>query len=174
MEELGGGGTGKQTELGHIGCLIGFSGDAQCEEFDTLVLGISDSRENIRIPRAENAICKQQCYFDAVRIGLLQVNPGYVGDGVGSEGTMPNVNDGSYTGLEILCTPPVFEGLLCDDMTTVLQQSHPKTQAAASVQLYALKSLHHVHNKLFLLLVIIPCTLRAVQEEGELQAAVLV
>lgn len=134
MEEVGGGRTGEQTELGHIGWFVGCPGDAQSEEFDTLVLGISDSRENVRIPWVGNAICKQNSYFDAAGAGLLQVDPGHVGDGVGGVGTVPDVDDGSYTGLEVICAPPVSEGLLCDDMTAVLQQSHPQAQAAAGLQ----------------------------------------
>lgn len=174
MEEVGGGRAGEQTELGHIGWLVGCSGDAQREEFDTLVLGISDSGENVRVSRMGNAICKQHGYFDAARAGLLQVDPGHVGDGVGGVGTVPDVDDGSYTGLEILFAPPVFEGLLFDDMTAVLQQSHPQAQAVASLQPYLLESIHHVHNKLLFLFVIVLGTFRAVQQEGDLQGAVLV
>lgn len=59
-------------------------------------------------------------------------------------------------------------------MTAVLQQSRPEAQAAAGLQLYPLESVHHVHNKLLLLLVIVLGTLRAVQQEGELQATVLI
>ncbi len=174
MEEVGGWGAGKQTELGYVGWLVGCSCDAQGEEFDALVLGVSNSRENIRVPWVGNTICKQHGYFDAAMAGFLQVDLGHVGDGVGGVGAVPDVDDGSYTGLEVLCAPPVSEGLLCDNMTAVLQQSHPQAQTAAGLQPYPLEPVHQVHSKLLFLLMVVLGTLRAVQQEGELQATVLI
>lgn len=174
MEEVGGRGAGEQTELGYVGWLVGCTGDAQSEEFDALVLGISNSRENVRVPRVGNTISEQYGHFDAARARFLQVDPGHVGDGVGGVGAVPDVDDGSYTSLEVLYAPPVSEGLLCDNMTAVLQQSHPQAQAAAGLQPYTLESVHQVHSKLLFLFMIVLGTLRAVQEKGELQATVLI
>lgn len=133
MEEVGGWRAGEQTELCNIGWLVGCPGDAQSEEFDALVLGVSNSRENVGVPRVGYAISEEYCYFDAAKAGFLQVKLGHVGNGVGGVGPVPDVDDGSYPGLEVLCPPPVFEGLLSDNVTTVLQQSHPQTQAAAGL-----------------------------------------
>lgn len=160
--------------MGYIGWLVGCPGDAQSEEPNALVLGISNSSENVRIPRVGNAICKQHGYFDVAMAGFLQVHLGHVGDGVGGIGAVPDVDDGSYAVLEVLRAPPVSEGLLCDDVTAVLQQSHPQTQTAAGLQSYPLESVHHVHNKLLFLLMIVLRTLGAVQQERELQATVLI
>lgn len=125
MEEMGGRGTGQQTELGYVGWLVGCTGDAQSEESDPLVLGVGDSRKNVRVSWVGNAISEQQGHLDAARVGFLQVNPGHVGDRVGSVGAMPDVDDGSDTSLEVVYAPPVFESLLCDNMAAVLQESHP-------------------------------------------------
>lgn len=174
MQEVGGRGAGEQTELGYVGWLVGCTGDAQSEEFDALVLGISNSRENVRVPRVGYTICEQHDYSDGARAGFLQVELGHVGDGVGCIGAVPDVGDGSYAALEVLYAFPVSEGLLCDNMTAVLQQSHPQAQAAAGLQLYPLESVHHVHSKLLFLLMIVLGTLRAVQQEGQFQATVLI
>lgn len=174
MQVVGGRGAGEHTELGYVGWLVGCAGDAQSEEFDSLVLGISDSRKNVRVPRVGDTIREQNGHFDASGVGLLQVDLSHVGDGVGGVGAVSNVDDGIYAGLEVLLASPVSEGLLCDNVTAVLQQSRPEAQAAAGLQLYPLESVHHVHDKLLLLLVIVLGTLRAVQQEGELQAAVLI
>ena len=113
-------------------------------------------------------------HFDAAGTGFLQVDLGHVGDGVGGVGAVPDVDDGSDPGLEVLRAPPVSEGLLCDDMAAVLQQGHPQTRAAAGLQSNPLESFHHVHGKLLFLLMVVLSTLRAVQQEGDLQATVLV
>lgn len=173
MEEAGGRGAGEKTELGYVGGLVGCAGDAQGEEFDALVFRFGHSRENIRIPRVGNAICEQHGHSDAARAGLLPVDLGHVGDGVGGVGAVPDVDDGSYTSLEVLRAPPVFKGLLRDDVTAVLQQSHPQVRAAACVQLFPLESVHHLHDKLFLLLMVVLCALRAVQQEGDLKPTLL-
>lgn len=174
MEEVGGRGAGQQTELGDVGWLVGCTGDAQSEEFDALVLGIGNSRKNVRVSWVGNAISEQQGHLNAARAGFLQINPGHVGDCVSSVGAVPDVDDGSDTSLEVVYAPPVFECLLCDNMTAVLQQSHPEAQAATSLQLRILKSFHQVHSKLLFLFMIVLGTLRAVQQERELQAAVLI
>lgn len=102
MEEVGGRGAGEHTELVYVGWFIGCTGDAQSEEFDALVLGISNSRENVRVPRVGNTVCEQHGHFDAARARFLQVDLGYVGDCVGGVGTVPDVDDGSYMSLEVL------------------------------------------------------------------------
>lgn len=107
MQVVGGRGAGEHTELGYVGWLVGCTCDAQSEEFDALVLGISDSRENVRVPRVGDTIREQNGHFDASRAGLLQVDLGHVGDGVGGVSAMPNVDDGSYAGLEVLLASPV-------------------------------------------------------------------
>ncbi|KAG7227553.1 hypothetical protein INR49_005368 [Caranx melampygus] len=110
VEELGGRRAGEQTELGYVGWLVGLPGDAQSEELNALVLGISNSREYVRVPRVRDAICKQHSHFDAARTGFLQVDPGHVCDGVGGVGAVADVDNGSYLGHEVLCAPPVSEG----------------------------------------------------------------
>lgn len=167
-------GAGKEAEISNIGRLIGCSGDAQSEELDALVFGFSNSRENVRVPWVGNTICKQHCYFDAVGAGFFQVNLGHVGDGVRGVGAMPNVDYWGYLGLEILCSSPISEGLLCDNVAAVLQQSNSQTQAASSLQPDTSESVHHVHGKLFFILMIVFCTLRAVQQEGKFQATVFI
>lgn len=174
MEEAGGRGAGEKAQLGYAGELVGCAGDAQGEEFDALVFGVSNSREDVWIPRVGNAICEQHGHSDAARAGLLLVDLGHVGDGVGGVGAVPDVDDGSYASLEVFCAPPVLEGLLRDDVTAVLQQSHPQAQAVACAQPCPLESVHHLHDKLFLLLMVVLCRLRAVQQKGELQATLLV
>lgn len=171
---MGGGGAGKQTELGYVGGLFGCTGDAQGEEFDALVLGVSDSRENVRVPWVGDTICEQHGHFDAAGAGFLQVDPGHIRDGVGGVGAVPDVDDGSNVRLEVLYAPPIFEGLLCDDVTAVLQQSHPEAQATAGLQPDTLQSVHNIHGKLLLLLMIVLGALRAIQQEGELQATVFI
>lgn len=173
MEEAGGRGAGQKAELGYVGGLVGCTGDAQGEEFDALVFGVSNSREDVWIPGVGNAICEQHGHSDAARAGLLLVDLGHVGDGVGGVRAVPNVDDGRYASLEVFCAPPVLEGLLRDDVTAVLQQSHPQGQAAACAQPCPLESVHHLHDKLFLLLMVVLCGLRAVQKKGELQATLL-
>lgn len=174
MQVVGGRGAGKQTELGYVGGLIGCTGDAQGEEFDALVLGVSDSRENVGVPRVGGTVCEQHGHFDAARARFLQVDPGHIRDGVGGVGAVPNVDNGSNVRLEVLYAPPIFEGLLCDYVTAVLQQSHPEAQAAAGLQPDTQQSVHNIHGKLLLLLMIVLGALRAVQQEGELQATVLI
>lgn len=174
MEEAGGRGAGDEAQLGYIGGLLGCAGDAQGEEFDALVVGVSNGGGDVWIPRVGNAVCEQHGHSDAARAGLLQVDLGHVGDGVGGVGAVPDVDDGSYASLEVFCAPPVLEGLLCDDVTAVLQQSHPQGQDAACAQTCPLQSVHHLHGKLFLLLMVVLCALRAVQQKGELQATLLV
>lgn len=171
---MGGGGAGKQTELGYVGGLIGCTGDAQGEEFDALVLGVSDSRENVRVPWVGDTVCEQHGHFDAAGAGFLQVHPGHIRDGVGGVGAVPDVDDGSNVRLEVLYAPPIFEGLLCDYVTAVLQQSHPEAQATAGLQPDTLQSVHNIHGKLLLLLMIVLGALRAVQQKGELQATVFI
>lgn len=173
MEEAGGRGAGEKAQLGYVGGLVGCAGDAQGEELDALVFGISNSREDVWIPRVGNAICEQHGHSDAARAGLLQVDFGHVGDGVGGVGAVPDVDDGTYASLEVFHAPPVLEGLLRDDVTAVLQQSHPQGQAVTCAQPCALEPVHHLHHKLFLLLMVVFCGLRAVQQKGELQATLL-
>lgn len=174
MQVVGGGGAGEQAELGYVGGLVGRTGDAQGEEFDALVLGVSDSRENVRVPWVGAAVCEQHGHFDAAGAGFLQVDPGHVRDGVGGVGAVPDVDDGCNVRLEVLHAPPIFEGLLCDYMTAVLQQSHPEAQAAAGLQPDSLQSVHDIHGKLLLLLMVVLGALGAVQQEGELQATVFI
>lgn len=174
MQVVGGGGAGKQTELGYVGGLIGCTSDAQGEEFDALVLGVSDSRENVRVPWVGDAVCEQHGHFYAAGAGFLQVDPGHIRDGVGGVGAVPDVDDGSNVCLKILYAPPIFEGLLYDYVTAVLQQSHPEAQAAAGLQPDTLQSVHNIHGKLLLLLMIVLGAFRAVQQEGELQATVFI
>lgn len=174
VQVVGGRSTGEQTQQGYVGRLIGCTGDAQGEELDVLVLGISDSGENVRVPRVGDAVCEQHGHFDAAEAGLLLVDLGHVCDGVGGVGAVADVDDGSNVRLEVLDAPPVFEGLLRDDVTAVLQKSHPEAQAAAGLQPDALESVHDAHGKPLLLLVVVLGALRAVQQEGKLQAAVFV
>lgn len=173
MEEAGGRAAGEQAEQGYVGGLVGCAGDAQGEEFDALVFGISNSGEDVGVPRVGDAVCEQHGHSDAARGGLLQVDLGHVGDGVGGVGAVPDVDHGSYASLEVLGAPPVVEGLLGDDVTAVLQQSHPQVQAAAGVRPRPVESVHHLHDKLFLLLMVVLCALGAVQQEGQLQATLL-
>lgn len=119
-------------------------------------------------------ICKQHSYFDAARTGLLLVDLGHVGDGVGRVGAMADVDDGRYVVLEVLYALPVSEGLFCDNVTAVLQKSHPEAQAAAGLKLHPLESVHQGHGKLLLLLMVVLGALRAVQQKGQLQATVLI
>lgn len=173
MEEAGGRGAGEKAQLGDVSGLVGYAGDAQGEEFDALVFGVCNSGEDVWIPRVGKAICEQHGHSDAARAGLLQVDLGHVGDGVSGVGAVPDVDDGSYASLEAFRAPPVLEGGLRDDVAAVLQQSHPQGQAVACAQSCPLKPVHHLHDKLFLLLMVVLCALRAVQQKGELQAALL-
>lgn len=162
VEEAGGRAAGQESELGYVGELVGRVGDPQGEEFDSLVFGISDGREDVRVPRVGDAVREQHGHSDAARAGLLQVDLGHVGDGVGGVGAVPDVDDGSDTSLEVLGAPPVFEGSLGDDVTAVLQQGHPQGQAVACEQPCLLESVHHLHHKLLLLLMVVLGALRAV------------
>lgn len=171
---MGGGSTGEQTQQVHVGRLVGRTRDAQGEELDAQVLGVSHRREDVRVPRVGDAVCEQHGHLDAAEGRLLPVDPGHVSDGVGGVGAVADVDNGSDLSPEVLDAPPVPEGLLRDDVTAVLQESHPEAQAAARLQPDALESLHDAHGKLLLLLVVVLGALRAVQQEGELQAAVFV
>lgn len=173
VEEAGGRGAGEKAQLGDVGGLIGCAGDAQGEEFDALVFGVGDSGEDVWIPGMGNSICEQHGHSDAARAGLLQVDLGHVGDGVSGVGAVPDVDDGGYTSLEVFRAPPVLEGGLRDDVAAVLQQSHPQGQAVACAQSCPLEPVHHFCDKLLLLLMVVLCALRAVQQKGELQATLL-
>lgn len=173
MEEAGGRGAGEKAQLGDVGGLIGCAGDAQGEKFDALVFGVGDSGEDVWIPRMGNSICEQHGHSDASRAGLLQVDLGHVGDGVSGVGAVPDVDDGGYMSLEVFRAPPILEGGLRDDVAAVLQQSHPQGQAVACAQPCPLEPVHHLRDKLLLLLMVVLCALRAVQQKGELQATLL-
>lgn len=174
MQVVGGRSTGDQMQQGYVGRLVGCTCDAQGEELDAQVLGISDCGEDVRVPRVGDAVCEQHGHPDAAEAGLLLVDPGHVSDGVGCVGAVADVDDGGDLGPEVLDAPPVLEGLLRDDVTAVLQESHPEAQAAARLQPGALESLHDSDGKVLLLLVVVLGALRAVQQKGELQAAVFV
>lgn len=171
---MGGGSTGEQTQQVYVGRLVGCTRDAQGEELDAQVLGISHRGENVRVPRVGDAVSEQHGHLDAAEAGLLLVDLGHVRDGVGGVGAVADVDNRSDLGPEVFNAPPFLEGLLRDDVTAVLQQSHPEAQAAARLQSDALEPLHHAHGKLLLLLMVFLGALRAVQQEGELQAAVFV
>lgn len=118
---MGSGSTGEQTQHVYVSRLVGCTCDAQGEELDAQVLGISDGGENVRVPRVRDAVCEQHGHLDAAEAGLLLVELGHVSDGVGGIGAVADVDDGSDVGPEVLDAPPVLEGLLGDDVTAVLQ-----------------------------------------------------
>lgn len=174
VEEAGGRGAGQQAEFGHVGRLVGCPGDAQSKELDALVLGISNGRKNVWVSWVWNAVCEQHHHFDASNSGFLLVHLCHIGDCIGGVGAMSNVDYRPDPVLEVFGSPPVFEGLLLDNMTAVLKQGHPGSQAAAAWQPRSLESVHHVHCKTLFLLMIVFRALRTVQQEGKLQAAVFI
>ena len=140
MEEAGGWGAGKLKQLVHVGLLVGCTAEFQNEECDAFTLGISDSTEDVRIIRVEGKICDQHSHFDAVWPGFLSVHLCHVVDGVGGEGAAADVTDAIDVVPEVLCAPPLIERLLFDHVAAELQQSHPRTQIAAGLQLQTLES----------------------------------
>lgn len=69
-----------------------------------------------------DAVEEQDGHLDAAKRGLVQVDAGEVGDGVGGVGAVANVDHGGDAGLEIVGAPPLIEGLLYDDMAAILEE----------------------------------------------------
>lgn len=141
-----GGGASNHPQLSYIGGLVGLRSDAYGEEADPLVLGISHSREDVRVPGVRDTVEEQHGDLDAAEGRLLQVHTGEVGDGVGGVGAVADVHHGSDPGLEVVGAPPLLEGLLYDDMAAVLKEGDAEAEAAARFQPEALKPVHHVHG----------------------------
>lgn len=127
----------QQTQLCHVGGIIGRASDAHREELHPLVFGISRGREDVRIAGVRHSIGQQHCHLDGGRPRLSLVHLGHVGDGVGGVGAMADVDDGKDPGPEVLEAAPLFEGLLNEHVTAVLQQCHLPAQATARPELDA-------------------------------------
>lgn len=120
-----------------------------------------------------DAVEEQDGHLDAVGVRLLQVNTGEVGDGEGGVGAVADVHNGSDSGLEVLDAPPLLEGLLDDDMAAVLKEGSAGPEAAARLQLEVLQALHHFRGEALLLGVVLLGALRAVDQKGQLQVAIV-
>ncbi len=122
----------------------------------------------------KNPICEQQGDLDAFWARFFQKYLGHIGDGVGGVSAVADVGHRSDAALEVLRAFPLFEGLLDNDLAAVLKQGRSPAEFATCVQADALEAFYNVHSELFLLLVVVLGRLRAVQQEGQLQTAVLI
>lgn len=173
VEVVGSRGASNQPQLSYISRLVGFRSDADGEESDTLVFGISNSGKYVWVPWVRDTIKEQNGDLDAAERRLLQVDMGEVGDGVGCVGAMANIDHGGYPCFEILSALPLVEGLLYDDMAAVLKEGGAGDEPSASLQPEALQPVHHVSGKAFLLSMVVLGALRAVNQKGQLQTAIL-
>lgn len=64
---------------------------------------------------------------------------------------MADVHDGSDPGFEVVRAPPLFEGLLYDDVTAVLKEGCAGAEPPAGLQPDALQPVHHVRGEALLL-----------------------
>lgn len=119
-------------------------------------------------------IGQQQGNLDAFWARFFHEYLGHVGDGVGGESAVADVGHRCDAALEVLRASPLFEGLLDYDMAAVLKQGRSPAEFAACIQTDALEAFYNVHSELFLLLMVVLGRLRAVQQEGQLQTAVLI
>lgn len=174
IEEFGGRRTGQQSQVCCVGRFIGATGDANREDLYALVLCVSHSREDIRVSGMKSPVCEEQGDLDAFWARFLQKYLGHVGDGVGGVSAVADVGHRSDAALEVLRAFPLFEGLLDNDVAAVLKQGRSPAEFATCVQADALEAFYNVHSELFLLLVVVLGRLRAVQQEGQLQTAVLI
>lgn len=172
MKVAGSRGASNEPQLGYVPGLVGLGGDADGEEPDPLVLGLANGGKYVWIPRVRDAVEEQNGNLDAAEGRLLQVDAGEVGDGVGGVGAVAYVDQGGDAGFEILGAPPLVEGLLDDDVAAVLEEGSAGHEAPARLRPEALQPLHHVSGEAFLLGVVLLGTLGAVNQKGQLQAAV--
>ena len=121
-----------------------------------------------------DSVEEQNGDLDAAGSRLLQVNTGEVGDGIGGVGSMADVDDGGDPGLEFVGAPPLFEGLLDDDMAAVLKEGSAGAEPPAGLQTETLQPVHHIRGKALLLGMVVLGALWAVDQEGQLQTAVFI
>lgn len=173
VKVVGSRGASNQPQLSYISRLVGFGSDADGEESDTLVFGISNSGEYVWVPWVRHTIKEQNGDLGAAERRLLQVDTGEVGDGVGCVGAMANIHHGGNACFEIISALPLVEGLLDDDMAAVLEEGGAGDEPSAGLQPEALQPVHYVGGKAFLLSVVVLGALRAVNQKGQLQTAIL-
>lgn len=172
VKVVGSRGAGDQPKLSYVSRLVGFGSDADGEESNTLGLGVGNSGKYVWVPRVRDTIKEQNGNLDAAERGLLQVNTGEVGDGVCCVGAVANINHGGNPGFKIISAPPLVEGLLYNDMAAVLKEGGAGDESLASLQPEALQPVHHISGKAFLLGMVVLGALRAVNQKGQLQAAI--
>lgn len=126
-------GTGNHPQLSYVARLVGLRSDADGEEAHALVLGIGHGGKYVWVSWVRDAVEEQNGHLDAGKRGLVQVDAGEVGDGVGGVGAVTDVDHGGNAGLEVVGAPPLIEGLLYDDMAAILEEGGAGDESTAGL-----------------------------------------